>query len=197
MSTSNFDLSQFYARRNSNYNISPEGNGDDQSSPIEIIEDNDCDEGATQTVDDEKEAEICGFLFSVSKDETGEYWPVRMGSNLIGSSNDDNISLKQATVTANHAKLIVERANGKLAMKITPKGIVQVNGLEINGETICHDRDILTIGNAYQLLLLFADREKYGLEKAKNFEEADTSAADQDATETMPSAEEEGTVFLQ
>lgn len=205
MSFSDFDLSQFYTRRNSNYNIAPEDKGGSQPSPISVKEEsNDNDDGATRIVTTSEELKTvhCGFLFSVSKDESGEYWPIKLGNNTIGSSFSDDIVLSQKSVSAQHAVLNAERQNGKLVMKIKGNGNVMLNGLEITTETVCRDRDILTIGDAYQLLLLFVDVDKYGLKKAENFEEEslpinETAEAEALKPEEAPQPEEEGTVFLQ
>lgn len=198
MSSPDFDLSQFYTRRNSNYNVVPADNGGDQTPTISNNEGNDGkDMDATRiVVNDEKlKIEYCGFLFSVSKDETGEYWPIKIGSNTIGSSFDDDIVLSQKSVETKHAVLTAERKNGKVVMKIKGNGSVLLNGSEVSGENACRDRDILTIGNVYQLLLLFVDVDKYGLGKAENFEEE--SLPINETTKEASQPEEEGTVFLQ
>lgn len=212
MSLPGFDLSQFYTRRNSNYNVTPESsnNAKPTNDVAEVDDSEDC--GATRilcesdnsvapsTPYENKEVarNICGFLFSISRDEEGEYWPVRLGSNSIGNSSDCDITLSQNSVKTAHATLVAERNEGKLTIKISGEGSVLVNGLELTEETTCRDRDILTIGKAYQLLLLVADKEKYGLTKADNFDEAEEQPAPQpmEEEEAAP-AEEEGTVFLQ
>lgn len=200
MSFSDFDLSQFYTRRNSNYNIGAEGNDDGQPSGTSDTGnkgDNESEEVATllATDNDENHADYCGFLFSASRDEGGEYWPIRMGINTIGSGNDDDVILSQKSVIEEHAVLSAERKNGKLVMKIKGNGYTLLNGADIIGETPCRDKDIITIGNVYQLLVLFVDKEKYGLKKADDFEEKNLTEEEPIGENSSP--QEEGTVFLQ
>lgn len=201
MSSPSFDLSQFYTRRNSNYNVTPENENNTEAASDKVKAGgngkDDCGETRIPLDSDGAVREICGFLFSISKEEKGEYWPVRIGNNSIGNSSDCNVTLVQSSVKPAHATLVAERDQGKITMRISCESSVLVNGLEVMGETTCRDRDILTIGNAYQLLLLIADKEKYGLAKAENFDEEEkTNVHEPVAEESLP-AEEEGTVFLQ
>ena len=52
---------------------------------------------------------IVGFLYSISKSASGEIWPLRIGSNSIGRSADCDVCLGEATVSEQHAVLVVRQ----------------------------------------------------------------------------------------
>ena len=106
---------------------------------------------------------VIGFLYSISKSGSGEYWPLHIGSNSIGRSRDCDISLDEATVSEQHAVLVVQQ------MKNPEKVIAWINdsgstcGTMINGESLGFDRrecfncDIITIGEHYDLYFILID----------------------------------------
>ncbi len=118
---------------------------------------------------------VIGFLYSISKSGSGEYWPVHIGSNLIGRSEDCDICLKEGTVSDKHATLVVR------VMKNPEKVIASVCdasstiGTMINGESLgfeqreCFNGDILTIGAHYDLLFILIDAKQIGLKVCGDF----------------------------
>lgn len=118
---------------------------------------------------------IIGFLYSISKSGHGEYWPLHIGSNSIGRANKNNICLSEATVSEEHAVLVVQQ------MKNPEKVIAWINdsgstcGTMINGESLGFDRrecvngDIITIGEHYDLYLILIDAKQIGLNVHRDF----------------------------
>lgn len=118
---------------------------------------------------------VVGFLYSISKSGSGEYWPLHIGSNSIGRSRDCDICLEEATVSEQHAVLVVQQ------MKNPEKVIAWINdsgstcGTMINGESLGFDRrecfncDIITIGEHYDLYLILIDAKQIGLNVCRNF----------------------------
>ena len=118
---------------------------------------------------------VIGFLYSISKSGSGEYWPLRIGSNTIGRADNCNVSLSEATVSEQHAVLVVQQ------MKNPEKVIAWINdsgstcGTMINGESLGFDRrecfngDIITIGEHYDLYFILIDAKQIGLNVWRDF----------------------------
>ena len=118
---------------------------------------------------------VIGFLYSISKSGSGEYWPLRIGSNTIGRADNCNVSLSEATVSEQHAVLVVQQ------MKNPEKVIAWINdsgstcGTMINGESLGFDRrecfngDIITIGEHYDLYFILIDAKQIGLNVCRDF----------------------------
>lgn len=199
---SNYDLSQFYTRRNSNYKVPPELA---KKKSISVVNKYNGDETcvltesgtAIATVNStEAGRNICGFLFSVSKSQKGEYWTIKTGVNTIGSSETCDIRLEQNSVKDIHAMLTISNEKGELDLLIEGDGHIQINGHDISEPTVCRDRDILTIGDIYQLLILCADSMKYGLRPSKEFNTTTHVEEDPTTNNTTIIQSEEGTVFI-
>lgn len=118
---------------------------------------------------------VVGFLYSISRQGIGEYWPLHQGENTIGSSSLCNICLQEGTVSHEHAVIVVRK------MKNPEKTIASIldgkstNGTMLNGESLgfsaveCFNGDIITIGENYELVLLLIDVKSLGLKVAENF----------------------------
>lgn len=118
---------------------------------------------------------IVGFLFSISRTNYGEYWPLYLGANVIGRSSNCDIILKEATVSDQHAELVVR------AMRKPEKLIASIRdsrstcGSLVNEESLgfepkeCFNRDIITIGEHYELLLILIDTKQIGLALSQDF----------------------------
>lgn len=118
---------------------------------------------------------VVGFLYSISRSGSGEYWPLHIGSNTIGRSRDCDVSLEEATVSEQHAVLVVQQ------MKNPEKVIAWINdsgstcGTMINGESLGFDRrecfncDIITIGEHYDLYFILIDAKQIGLNVCRDF----------------------------
>lgn len=118
---------------------------------------------------------IVGFLYSISKSNVGEFWPLHIGSNTIGRSPACDICLQEGTVSENHATLVVR------VMKNPEKVIASICdssstiGTMINGESLgfdqreCLNGDIITIGAHYDLLFILIDAKQIGLKVCSEF----------------------------
>lgn len=118
---------------------------------------------------------IVGFLYSISKSNVGEFWPLHIGSNTIGRSPNCDVCLQEGTVSENHATLVVR------VMKNPEKVIASVCdssstiGTMINGESLgfdqreCVNGDIITVGAHYDLLFILIDAKQIGLKVCSEF----------------------------
>lgn len=119
---------------------------------------------------------IVGFLYSISRDPRGEYWPVYVGSNKIGRSEDNTIVLKEGTVSSYHAEILSKplKKDGRVIASIrdagSKTGIIINNTDELDyGSHELHNGDKILIGNAYELLFILIDPTVHGLSHANNF----------------------------
>lgn len=118
---------------------------------------------------------VVGFLYSISRTPAGEYWPLQIGRNTIGQNPDSDIVLSEGTVSTDHAVIVVRqiKSTGNVIAAITDTQ--STNGTMINGDTIgfaaveCHNGDVITIGNNYELVLILVDTAKLGLSVSKDF----------------------------
>lgn len=149
---------------------------------------------ALKEVDEERKVEshvcvrlqdrpIVGVLFSVSRLSTGEVFPVYLGRNTIGSDEGCDIFLKEATVSPNHAVLLVRKIgkdDGGMIMTSYLTDYDSEYGTMI-GDTYleyekmeCQDHDLISVGMGYKFLFclfdiklhqMFTDNEFKYLEK--------------------------------
>ena len=129
-------------------------------------------ESGTQQVNSKP---VIGFLYSVSKTGNGEFWPLHVGPNSIGRSQSCDICLAEATVSEQHAELVVR------LMKNPEKVIASIFdqrstcGTMINGESLgfeareCANGDIITIGEHYELYFILIDVKQLGLNVCPEF----------------------------
>ncbi|MBP3639412.1 MAG: FHA domain-containing protein [Muribaculaceae bacterium] len=130
---------------------------------------------------------VVGFLYSISRQGFGEYWPLHVGANKIGRTSASEICLAENTVSTNHAYINIKqlKTTGKLLAAI--RDDQSKNGIFVNDEELDYDahnlknHDVITIGNNYKLLFILIDAEEMGLSVAENFEpveEEDITAED-------------------
>ncbi len=118
---------------------------------------------------------VVGFLFSVSRTPAGEYWPLHVGLNTIGRTAECDICLNEATVTAEHAKLVVRVMKNPEKTICSLQDSASTCGSMINGNSLgfdpveCHNGDIITIGEHYQLYLILIDTKSLGLSVNPDF----------------------------
>lgn len=119
---------------------------------------------------------VVGFLYSISRQGIGEYWPVQVGRNDIGRDSTNQIILQEQTVSGYHASLLVQkkRNTGDVVAVIrdeSGKTGVLVNGEEVDLRYGCEVKngDILTIGYNYSFYLVLINAEAVGLKVAENF----------------------------
>lgn len=127
---------------------------------------------------------IMGFLFSVSKTPFGEYWPLYVGPNTIGRGGKNSICLEEASVSDNHATIVIRKMlnkgeNSGVFVFIQDTG--SMYGTMLNGVTLdfnpkeCKNGDIITIGANYELYFILVDTESLGLSPKEDFERIDTT----------------------
>lgn len=115
---------------------------------------------------------ILGFLYSVSKDSNGEYWPLYLGANTIGRSSDSTVCLAETSVSGQHATLVIRQMQNKgedagLFVFIQDTG--SMCGTLVNGITLdfspreCKSGDIITIGENYELYFILIEPKALGL----------------------------------
>lgn len=133
---------------------------------------------------------VVGFLYSISRTPAGEFWPLQIGANTIGQNPSSDIVLSEGTVSTDHALIVTRQVKGGIIAAITDTR--STNGTMINGEVIgfsaeeCHNGDIITIGNNYQLVLILVDTIKLGLTVCKDFIPTATDEQDDDFGDDIP-----------
>lgn len=118
---------------------------------------------------------IIGFLYSISKSASGEFWPLRIGSNNIGRSADCDICLGEATVSEQHAVLVIRQMKNPEKIIASICDARSTCGTMINGESLgfdqreCFNGDIITIGEHYDLYFILIDAKQIGLNVCRDF----------------------------
>ena len=118
---------------------------------------------------------IVGFLYSISKSTAGEFWPLRIGSNSIGRSADCDVCLGEATVSEQHAILVVRQMKNPEKIIASICDARSTCGTMINGESLgfdqreCFNGDIITIGEHYDLYFILIDAKQIGLNVCRDF----------------------------
>jgi len=121
---------------------------------------------------------IVGALFSISRFPTGEIFPIYIGRNTIGSDRDSDVFLPEETVSPNHAVMLVRSVEGEMVergLKIYLTDYDSEYGTRIGDVALeyekleCHDRDVISVGSNYKLLLCLFDAERCGLRIADDF----------------------------
>lgn len=118
---------------------------------------------------------VVGFLYSVSNNGQREYWPLRVGTNVIGRDADADVTLAEATVSGKHAEILVRELRGGGGLTAAIRDMGSKTGILINGtdpgysQKECCNGDILTIGNGYKLLIILVDTVAIGLSAAEEF----------------------------
>lgn len=129
-----------------------------------------------RTTNTVKDKPVLGFLYSVSRSNFGEFWPVYLGPNTIGRSENADIILREGTVSSEHATLIIHQEDdGEVYAGIKDNG--STHGVKVNGKSAhfdvvgCANMDVIKIGKSYELLFVLLDAKAVGLKKADNFVE--------------------------
>lgn len=118
---------------------------------------------------------VAGFLYSISRQGIGEFWPLYQGQNTIGSSSKCDICLSEGTVSGEHAVLVVRKMKNPEKTIASISDARSTNGTMVNGESLgfsaveCFNGDIITIGENYELVVLLIDVKALGLKVAENF----------------------------
>lgn len=118
------------------------------------------------------QGQIFGFLFSVSRTLSGEYWPLHLGANTIGRGPGNTINLSEMTVSDSHAAIhVIFRAN-KLITYIkddASKTGTLLNGELLRGEADLKNGDVITVGEHYELYVVLINAVELGLNVNPSF----------------------------
>lgn len=121
------------------------------------------------------EKPIIGFLYSVSRTPSGEFWPLHIGSNTIGRSSECDVCLSEGTVSEQHAVLVVRMMKNPEKVIASVCDARSTMGTMINGESLgfdqreCFNGDIITIGAHYDLYFILIDVKQIGLNVCRDF----------------------------
>ena len=119
---------------------------------------------------------LVGFLVSVSRTPEGEFWPLRLGENIIGSASECSVRLNEAKVSEKHAALIIQiNEEENFQLNVWINGLNATNGTYLNKKlitrqtvTACKNEDKIKIGS-YELLLLLFDVNRHEMKQAERF----------------------------
>ena len=118
---------------------------------------------------------IVGFLYSVSRTAAGEFWPLQIGQNTIGQSENCDIILPEGTVSQEHAVLVVRKMKNPEKVIASISDARSTNGTMLNGVSLgfsaeeCKNGDVITIGDNYQMYLILVDSASLGLKVSEDF----------------------------
>ena len=118
---------------------------------------------------------MVGLLYSVSRTAAGEYWPLQIGQNTIGSNPNCDIQLSEGTVSSEHAVLVVRKMKNPEKVIASISDARSTTGTMLNGISLgfsaeeCKNGDIITIGDNYELYLVLLDAASLGLKVSENF----------------------------
>jgi len=121
-----------------------------------------------------EDRKLVGYFTSYSKTLKGESWNIYEGRNLIGKSNECDITLSEATISEKHAMLVVRQNADTKELMFAIADQQSSNGTFLNSRdtayqtVLCKHGDIVKIGE-YHLLLFCIDTIKLGLSKNENF----------------------------
>lgn len=135
---------------------------------------------------------VVGFLYSISRQGFGEYWPLHIGSNKIGRTADCDVCLAEQTVSERHAALNIKqlKSTRKILASIRDEG--SKNGIYVNDEELDYDahevknHDIITIGDNYKLLVILIDAEAMGLSVSEDFQPVEVAESGADTYGEAP-----------
>lgn len=138
---------------------------------------------------------IVGFLYSVSRTAAGEFWPLHIGQNTIGQDPNNDICLPEATVSGEHAVLVVRKMKNPEKVIASISDARSTNGTMLNGVSLgfaavdCNNADIITVGDNYELFLILVDAPTLGLKVQENFIPVEVEQPEEPYDNPMPWAD--------
>lgn len=126
---------------------------------------------------------VLGFMYSVSKDPTGEFWPLYLGANTIGRGQNCTVCLKEASVSEQHATLVIRQMQNQGAdagLFVFIQDVRSMCGTLVNGVSLdfnpkeCKSGDIITVGENYELYFILVEPKALGLFPKENFKSPQT-----------------------
>lgn len=121
---------------------------------------------------------LVGVLYSVSKDLCGEIYPVYVGRNTIGNSPENDIVLREASVSPHHGLLLVRRVTDEageteMYMSLSPfsgETVIKVNDSgNLTDRISLRGNDLICIGSQYSFRFVALTPEMCGLSVADGF----------------------------
>lgn len=99
-------------------------------------------------------APVVGFLYSISNGGNREYWPIHVGTNIIGREDSADITLREATVSSRHAEIRVRELRTGNGLTATIQDLGSKTGILIN-DTGKRIRDASVYGQKISPKFLF------------------------------------------
>lgn len=130
---------------------------------------------------------VVGVLFSISHGLLGEMFPLYLGRNLVGYTENCDVRLLENTVSSEHALIYIRKDDSTSGYNITITDYnstygTLVNNLDGRYETLqVKENDVITIGKHYNLLVKMFDTDKAGLQEVAEF---DAMASEQPAADS-------------
>lgn len=129
------------------------------------------------------------FLVSFSKDGHGEYWPLYLGKNSIGSKSGSNsVFLNEASVSRKHASITIRKHPFNDQMIYELKDLGSSTGTYLNqkdhteyDDMLLKNEDKIRIGN-YSLIFLVVNNRELNMGKEEAFQEKIKDYSDEDYT---------------
>ena len=119
---------------------------------------------------------VVGVLFSISHGLLGEMFPLYLGRNLVGYTENCDVRLLENTVSSEHALIYIRKEESPAGYNITITDYnstygTLVNNLDGRYETLqVKENDVITIGKHYNLLVKMFDTDKAGLQEVAEFD---------------------------
>lgn len=138
---------------------------------------------------------VVGFLYSISNGGKREYWPIHVGSNVIGRDADVDIQLNEATISGKHAEIRVRELRTGNGLTATIQDLGSKTGILVNEQdpgydlVKCVNGDSITVGKNYRLLVILIDTAAAGLSPATEFIPIATTTKQDNSTIELPSTE--------
>lgn len=126
---------------------------------------------------------LVGVLYTISRRSEGELFPLYLGRNTIGSDPESSVCLDEATVSPNHAVLLVRMVPGTRQMTVTLTDYDSEYGTRVGDvqleyeKVVLNDHDVIAVGRAYKLLLCLFPVDAFGLSVAPDFKPCPRPAA--------------------
>lgn len=121
---------------------------------------------------------IAGILYSVSKDSYGELFPVYVGRNTIGNSDDADVYLSEESISSVHALILIRKismADGSKKSTMTISDSGSKHGTFINDIPLDEDivpistSDLIRFGKTYRFQFIPLDPDVVGLFTSSDF----------------------------
>lgn len=123
-----------------------------------------------------EERVVAGVLFSISKGILGEIFPLYLGDNLIGNTEDCDVRLFEKSISPKHLLLNIKKIGDPIQYKVTITDLNSMFGTMVNETDARYEslsiseNDILTVGLHYKFIIKLFEVEKANLLEEEGFE---------------------------